>query len=163
MFRLKAGAALLALVLLVAGWYAFRPERAFLDRFVSESAPAADAVLLASGEFAPVAHEGRGSARILRLSDGRRVLRFSAFATLDGPDVRVYLLGAASVRGDRQLAAAGYVDLGQLKGNIGDQNYEIPSGLDISRYAAVAVWCRRFGVNFTEARLHARVLVAQAP
>lgn len=137
----------------MAGWYAFRPERAFIDKRVSESAPAGVAAVLASGSFVPLAHEGRGRADLVRLADGRRVLRLSEFATLDGPDVRVYLLGTADVRGDNALSAAGYLDLGALKGNIGDQNYEIPAGVDLGRYKAVAVWCRRFGVNFTAATL----------
>lgn len=130
----------------------FRPERAFLDKRISETPPAASMVL-ATGRFEPLAHEGSGTAQILRLADGRRVVRFTNFATLDGPDVRVYLVGAHPVRGDKQLAAAGFLDLGALKGNIGDQNYEIPAGTDLSNYRAVSVWCRRFAVNFTAAPL----------
>lgn len=153
MSRIRIGVALIALVLLVAGWYAFRPERAFIDKQVSEAVPGNVGAVLAQGSFVPMAHEGRGRAEILRLADGRRVLRFSDFRTLDGPDVRVYLMGASVARGDKALQAAGYLDLGALKGNVGDQNYEIPDDVDLFRYKAVAVWCRRFGVNFTTAAL----------
>jgi hypothetical protein len=48
---------------------------------------------------------------------------------------------------------AGYVDLGSLKGNIGDQNYDVPQELDLSKYQAVTVWCNRFSVNFGTAPL----------
>jgi hypothetical protein len=153
MSRIKFGLALLGVVLAIAVWYAFRPERAFLDVHVSESAPSGMTAVLSSGVFVPLAHEGRGLAEVVQLADGRRMLRFSNFETLNGPDVRVYLLKAASVRGDRELALAGFLDLGELKGNIGDQNYDIPAGTDLSSYRAVSVWCRRFGVNFTSASL----------
>jgi hypothetical protein len=92
---------------------------------------------------------------ILALPDGRRVLRFEAFETLNGPDLQVYLLGSAGAEGGADLTRSGYLSLGALKGNVGTQNYEIPVGTDLSRYEAVSVCCRRFGVNFITARLEA--------
>lgn len=151
--RVKLGAVLLAAVLAVSGWFAFRPERAFIDVAISEAMLPDTLALESSGRFVPRAHEGSGEALIYRRADGSAVVRFSGFRTLNGPDVRVYLLGAADVGSRRQLAAAGYLDLGPLKGNVGDQNYVVPAGTDLSRYTAVAVWCRRFGVNFTTAAL----------
>jgi hypothetical protein len=145
----------LAILALAAGWYLFRPERAFLDRTVSEAAPEPDATVLLAGDFEPREHEGRGRAEIIRLADGRRFLRFTDFATLDGPDLQVYLLGRPDVSGGDDLEAAGYLSLGALKGNQGDQNYEIPAEVDLFRYPAVSVWCRRFAVNFTTAPLAA--------
>ena len=110
---------------------------------------------LASGRFHSNAHETRGLATIVRLADGRRVLRLTEFATSNGPDVRVYLVAAADAQDEAAVKAAGFVDLGELKGNIGDQNYEIPAGLDLTRYRAVSIWCRRFSVNFGAAPLAA--------
>ena len=46
-----------------------------------------------------------------------------------------------------------YVDLGGLKGNIGDQNYEIPADVDLSQYQSVVIWCDRFNVAFGAADL----------
>jgi hypothetical protein len=151
--RLKAGAVLLIAVLAVSGWYAFRPERAFIDVAVSEAMPPEALALQSRGQFVPGAHEGAGQAHIYRRADGSHVVRFSGFRTLNGPDVRVYLLGTANVESRKQLADAGFLDLGPLKGNVGDQNYEVPVGTEMTRYVAVAVWCRRFGVNFTTAAL----------
>ncbi len=144
-----------AFAVAVAGWYLFRPERAFLDSRVSEAAPApGDSVtVLLRGEFTSREHDGRGHAAVLRLGDGRRILRFTEFETLNGPDLQVYLLGSADAAGDRDLDAHGFLSLGALKGNAGDQNYEIPAGADLGKYRAVSVWCRRFGVNFTTAPL----------
>jgi hypothetical protein len=143
-----------AAVALLVAWYLFRPERAIVDRHVNEAAPEAGATLL-SGQFQPRAHEGKGTASVIALADGRRVLRLEDFATLNGPDLQVYLLGSAGAEGRADLARAGFLSLGALKGNVGPQNYEVPVGADLSRYEAVAVWCRRFGVNFTTARLAA--------
>lgn len=151
--KYRAPLAVAVAALGVAGWYWFRPERAFIDARVSEAAPATAAATVASGQFAPMTHKGRGTAEILRGADGRPMLRFTNFETLNGPDLRVYLLGAASVHSKRELDSAGFLDLGALKGNVGDQNYEIPADADLSRYRAVSVWCRRFGVNFTTAPL----------
>ena len=46
-----------------------------------------------------------------------------------------------------------YVDLGPLKGNIGDQNYVVPEGVDATSYTSVVVWCDRFNVSFGAAEL----------
>jgi hypothetical protein len=151
-----------------AGWYAFRPERLFIDQTVNESfaaetpaatvsAPAAPAEKppVARGTFHSNAHETKGTATIHDLGDGRRVLRLTEFSTSNGPDVRVYLVAAADVNDDATVKSAGFVELGKLKGNIGDQNYEIPATLDLAKYRTVTVWCKRFSVNFGSAPLAA--------
>ena len=118
------------------------------------SAMAADEpVKLAGGRFHTNAHKTDGLATIYRLPDGRRVLRLTEFATSNGPDVRVYLVAAGDVQSEDAAKQAGFVDLGALKGNIGDQNYDVPAGLDLSKYRAVSIWCRRFSVNFGAAPL----------
>jgi len=110
-------------------------------------------VKLVSGRFHTNAHETKGVATIYRLDDGRRVLRLTEFATSNGPDVRLYLVAASDVQKEDAANRAGIVDLGALKGNIGDQNYDVPEGLDLSKYRAVSIWCRRFSVNFGAAPL----------
>jgi hypothetical protein len=99
------------------------------------------------------AHETRGVATIYQLDDGRRVLRLTKFSTSNGPDVRVYIVAATDVQEEDAAKRAGIVDLGALKGNIGDQNYDVPAKLDLSKYRAVSIWCRRFSVNFGAAPL----------
>jgi hypothetical protein len=81
------------------------------------------------------------------------VLRLTDFATSNGPDVRVYLVAAQDASDDATVTKAGYLELGKLKGNEGDQNYDIPAGTDLTRYRAVTIWCRRFNVNFATAPL----------
>jgi hypothetical protein len=150
------------------GWYAFRPELLFVRKSVNESLPVAAAqpaergsagavaiTALLSGRFKSVAHETQGSATIYRLVDGSRVLRLTEFSTSNGPDVRVYLVAARDAADNEAVKKAGFVELGKLKGTDGDQNYDVPADLDLGKYRAVTIWCRRFAVNFGTAPLTA--------
>jgi hypothetical protein len=144
------------------GWYLFRPELLFIDKRVNETLAAQAApgaaeseapVALLAGAFHSVAHETRGTATVHRLANGTRVLRLTEFSTSNGPDVRVYLVAAADASDDETVKKAGFVELGKLKGTIGNQNYDIPANLDLGKYRAVTIWCRRFAVNFATAPL----------
>ena len=115
---------------------------------------AREPVALARGRFHGNAHETNGTATVLVVG-GRRVLRHTSFETSNGPDVRVYLVTAADVTHDATVKRAGFVELGPMKGNRGDQNYEIPADLDLAKYRTVTIWCRRFSVNFGSAPLSA--------
>ena len=147
------------------GWYAFRPERLFVNQTVNEALPTAgqrvaagsvaEPVALASGMFHGVAHDTKGTATVLRLADGARVLRFTQFETSNGPDVRVYLVAASDASDNETVKAAGFVELGPMKGNQGDQNYDVPASIDLANYRTVTIWCKRFGVNFASAPLTA--------
>ena len=124
-----------------------------LDRTVNEEVVTADVVgveEVVSGQFAPIAHPGAGTATILTNPDGTSVLTFTNFETDPGPDLRVYLAAGDPASG---AELGEYVDLGALKGNVGDQQYAIPADVDLSRFTAVVVWCRAFEVGFTSAAL----------
>jgi hypothetical protein len=148
-------------VLGAIGWYLFRPELLFVNKQVNESLTAqvpagadqAVSMAVASGPFHSVAHETKGLATVHQLPDGARLLRLTEFVTSNGPDVRVYLIAAADATDDATVKQAGFVELGKLKGNQGDQNYHIPADLELDKYRAVTIWCRRFGVNFGTAPL----------
>ena len=152
--RLKV--TLLALIVAgVAGWYAFRPERLFINQKVNEQFPTASAASnrLASGQFHNGAHDTKGTATVFQLADGKKTLRLTDFATSNGPDVHVYLVAADDAKDDDTVTKAGFIDVGSLKGNIGDQNYDLPANADLSKYRAVTIWCKRFSVNFGTAPL----------
>ena len=147
------------LVLLIGGfaaWYAFRPERIFINQRVNEQFPTAAAASnqLASGQFHSGAHETKGMASVFQLADGKKTLRLTNFTTSNGPDVHVYLVAAADAKDSDTVTKAEVVDLGSLKGNIGDQNYELPANADLAKYRAVTIWCKRFSVNFGTAPLN---------
>jgi Electron transfer DM13 len=146
-------------VLVVAGlgvWYAFRPERLFINQKVNEQFPTASAASnqLASGQFHSGAHETKGVATVFQLADGKKTLRLTSFATSNGPDVHVYLVAAPDAKDNDTVTHAETVDLGSMKGNIGDQNYELPANADLAKYRAVTIWCKRFSVNFGTAPLN---------
>ena len=107
-------------------------------------------VLLASGGFASLEHTTSGDVEWIDVADGGAVLTLTEFETDPGPDLRLYLSSPDAGTGS---AGEEYVDLGALKGNVGDQQYEIPLDADLDRLSKVLVWCRAFSVGFGEAQL----------
>ena len=100
--------------------------------------------LLGQGIFEPRAHEVQGKALLIE-QDGKKVIRFEDFETINGPDLRIYLAS--------DLGAKDHVDLGAIKATKGNVNYEIPSDIDTTKYNKVLVWCRAFRVLFSFAIL----------
>ena len=150
------GSAVVALAVL---WFLFRPERLFINQTVNESLPTASAAAssnapmeLAMGQFHKGVHDTSGTATIYQMG-ASRILRLTNFKTSNGPDVHVYLVAAADATDSETVTKAGFLELGSLKGNEGDQNYDLPSNADLSKYRAVTIWCKRFSVNFGTAPL----------
>jgi hypothetical protein len=111
-----------------------------------------DVVTLFGGSFVDRSHPARGTAVVLGDGTDQRFLRFEDFATDNGPDLNVYL-STASADSPADEFDDDFVDLGNLRGNIGTQNYEIPAGVSIERYGTVVIWCVRFEVAFGAADL----------
>ena len=111
--------------------------------------PPSGPVLLGAGQFVGLAgHDGTGDAGLFQNPDGSLVLRFENFDIENGPDLEVYLVPGA----DQVSLPDGSIHLGALKGNIGDQNYELPPGTELppGSYTAL-VWCEAFSVEFVGA------------
>jgi hypothetical protein len=138
-------------------WYAFRPERLLVNRRVDEAMPVTQAGSspqpIASGQFYSILHPTSGTATIYQMGGGTRILRFTNFTTSNGPDVHVYMVAADDAKDGATVERAGFIDLGPIKGNIGDQNYDLAADLDLAKYRAVSIWCKRFSVNFGAAAL----------
>ena len=119
------------------------------DGMPSENSP----VALLSGQFEDFDsfHAGSGTATVYELDDGTHLLRLESFDVTNGPDLHVLLVPKADPAGREDIT--GYVDLGKLKGNIGDQNYEIPAGVDPSGFSSVVIYCLPFHVIFSVADL----------
>src|SRR5262245_21927310 len=160
-------------IALAIAWYAFRPELLFISKTVNEQLPVAEPVsmamsmgvepmILAKGDFRGLAHETKGVATVHQLADGKRVLRLSNFETSNGPDVHVYLVAAEMANDNTTVTRAGFIDLGSLKGNKGDQNYDVPGDADLNKYRSVSIWCARFSVNFGAASLSSKDIASQA-
>ena len=169
--RAVASVLLAGIVLAVFGFLWFRPDKLFTDTTVDEalptapapaatgSVPATDApaptnVVLSTGRFRDLEHPTNGLAKIIRLADGKRIVRLENFSTSSGPDVVVWLSSIpATEDGWRAYDDGIEVDLGALRANNGNQNYAIPADVDLSKYRSVVIWCRRFTVGFAVAPL----------
>lgn len=98
-------------------------------------------------------HKGEGTATIYRTGEGL-VLRFDPFKVTNGPNLYVYLSGHPMPRTTPQLhAGGGAVEVTRLKGNIGAQNYSLPSGLDVSTIKSVVIYCKMFSVIVSTAEM----------
>jgi hypothetical protein len=157
--------ALAALALFGLGIYWFGPQRLVLDREVAEALPTPTGATdpstgeepleepsgveeVGSGEFQSLEHGTMGLARIVELQDGTRFVRLEDLDTSDGPDLRIYLTDQPLSDDWRIWDDGVYLDLGALKGNVGDSNYRVPENVDLSRFRTVVIWCRRFTVGF---------------
>lgn len=171
-WAVAAGSGAVALFVLV--W--FQPQKLFIDDRVEDpipvatvpsapgtheppaAGPAADPpvpiepVEGARGELRSLDHGTSGVARLLELADGRRIVRLEGLDTSNGPDLYVYLT-ANPADGEEAAFDDDYVDLGRLKGNQGDQNYEVPGDLDLTHHGTVVIWCDRFDSAFGAADL----------
>lgn len=160
------------------GVYWFQPWKLFTNKEVNEAVPVvatqatptptaapqpsssgpdpAANVLLATGTFITHEHATSGDAQVVRLADGRRQLVLLDLDTSDGPDLRVWLSDQPvreGTSGWRVFDDGAWVELGRLKGNRGDQVYEIPADADLGELTSVSIWCRRFAVSFGAAEL----------
>ena len=107
--------------------------------------------LLLTGSFIGVGdgiHNAQGIAKVIPIESGGSVLRLEDLVVTNGPDLYVYI--------STDKSASEFVNLGRLKANIGNQNYPIPNGTDMTKYDTVLIWCKAFSVLFGSADLKAQ-------
>lgn len=142
-------------VLFALALLALEPWNLFIDRSMDEPLPPGG-VVLASGELITHEHATTGTVQVLALPDGSRVLRLDGLATSNGPLLKVWITDApvrSGTDGWGVFDDGRYVDLGELKGNLGSSNYVLPADVDIAQLDSVSVWCDRFNVSFGAAEL----------
>ncbi|WP_030487049.1 DM13 domain-containing protein [Micromonospora chokoriensis] len=167
-----------AVVVAMLALYWFQPWKLFTDTYVDESiprvetpaatpttatpSPAASAAtparneILTTGEFVTHEHRTTGSAEIHRLADGRHQLVIRDLKTSNGPDLRVWLTDQPVIDGTagwRVFDDGEWVELAKLKGNKGNQVYDLPASVDPRDFRSVSIWCKRFAVSFGAADL----------
>jgi Electron transfer DM13 len=108
-----------------------------------------------AGAFHGKVHKTSGRATIYKEADGKLILRLTNFKTSNGPDVHVILIAAKDADDDANFLknSTDKLELGSLKGNEGDQNYDIPAGTDLDKFQTVSIYCERFNANFGAAPL----------
>jgi len=121
------------------------------DKMMHEGKPKT----LETGKFHGKVHATSGRATVYQEADGKLVLRLTNFKTSNGPDVHVILVATKDAMDDANFLKdnTDKVELGKLKGNEGDQNYEIPAGTDLTKFRTVSIYCERFNANFGAAPL----------
>ncbi len=129
-----------------------------MEAMLEESAnagPPSEPIALASGSFrdADSFHQGSGTATIYLLPDGSHLLRLEDFEVTNGPDLRVLLAQPGDPMSRDELQGGGYTHLAKLKGNIGNQNYEIPADINLDEQNSVIIYCMPFHVIFSVAPL----------
>jgi len=162
------GAVALVVAAVVFVW--FQPQKLLIDETVDEAAPVAAGAgtavtsgasatssdgpptSAAPGDFVSLDHGTTGTAQLLRVDTDQKVVRIEDLRTDNGPDLYVYL-STNAVDGDEEAFDDDYVSLGRLKGNEGSQNYDVPTGTDLSRFRSVVIWCDRFNSAFGAAPL----------
>lgn len=161
-------AAFAALAIFVVVW--FEPQALFIDKRVSDPVPVVAAepraddpavssttapsgpLEIAAGDLVSIDHGTSGRVRVLQLADGSRYVRLEGLRTENGPSLRVYL-SANPAGGPEGTFDDEFVDLGELQGNLGDQNYLVPPDTEPLSYASVVIWCERFDSAFGAADL----------
>ena len=125
------------------------------DQSASEAMPDAAPRVVASGDFvdADAIHKGSGRASLYALPNGQHLVRFEDFRTTNGPALVVYLAKHPAPTSAGDVSDNGFLSLGKLKGNVGNQNYPVPEGTPIDAYNSVVIWCELFDVLFSPAAL----------
>jgi hypothetical protein len=104
---------------------------------------------LRTGSFVGIGdgiHNAEGEAKVIPFQDGdSNILRLENLRVTNGPDLYVYLA--------TDKTASDFVNIGKLKANNGNQNYDIPAGTDLTKYDTVLIWCRPFSVLFGSAEI----------
>ena len=148
---------LIVLAVLVIAWYLFRPEKLLISSKVNEDFPhtaeSGNQEIIFEGNFKPVAHEAEGVATVYDTGGGNKVLRFTDFIFSNCPYFHVYLVAADDPMDSETVKQSEVYELGSIKGNVGNQNYELSSDVDLNKFKSVVIWCKRFGVNFAVAKL----------
>ena len=147
---------IIAVIGVIAAYYA---SPLFVNAVVDESLPDImernQPKTMWTGMFVGVGdgiHNAEGIAKVLTVNDGQtvhRILRLENFRATNGPDLHVYLSKNPTD------ISAGFIDLGNLKGNIGNQNYHIAEDVNVEEYSNVLIWCKQFSVLFGHAGLTA--------
>jgi len=120
-----------------------------------DMAPDKNAKALFTGTFHGKVHSTSGRATVYQGADGKRILRLTRLKTSNGADVHVILVATKDAKDDANFLSGNVerIELGKLKGNEGDQNYELPENVDLSKFQTVSIYCERFNANFGAAAL----------
>ena len=134
---------------------AMADQAAMADKPTAMADKPAGPIAQAQGSFVAGSTPGdraAGKATVYKLENSSQILRLEDFSTTNGPDLFVVLSSNANPDADG-IGKDNYLQLAALKGNQGNQNYELPGDIDLGKYKSVVIWCRTFNVVFGYAAL----------
>jgi hypothetical protein len=147
-----------ALVVLLALWYAFRPEKLFVNQRVNEPPPAslAQTVPLYTGSFQSGARATSGRATVYRESDGTRVLTLSNFSAPPEATLQVLLVDTNAANDPNLGSSDGHQRrIGEIKTGLTELSYPLPGDIDVNRWNSVVIYADSLHAVFATARLDA--------
>src|SRR5260370_11714222 len=155
--RNKLALILIGIAVVGGAWWAFGSEKLFINEKVNEAAPftvGSEAQPIYTGKLEGKIHQTSGRATIYKSADGKHYLRLTDFMTANGPDVHVVLVRAEDKALEQEIVKGDldHVELGSLKGNQGDQNYDLPAAVELNQDQAGASSCERFHPGFCGGR-----------
>lgn len=136
--------------------YVFLTDIVAKEKVAPPEKPGVERKVLARGTFVhanpsdPI-HYGKGRVTVY---EGVLFLE-PDFEVGPGPAFHVYLVPEPEVVPSTNVERSMYVDLGRLRAFKGSQNYEVPAGVEIAKFGSVVIWCEKFGVLISPARLSA--------
>lgn len=149
-------------VVLVLAFGVFGIQALFTNTVVDEEIPVTtqegvdSPVVLREGAFVQgdSTYTIEGNVSITEVN-GVRSLALTDFSVTNGPDLFVYLVKSSADNDEVKEAVkeGAFLNLGKLKGNIGNQVYTIPETVVLEEGYSVSIWCKRFGRNFGSALL----------
>jgi hypothetical protein len=140
---------------LLALWWAFRPEKLWINQAVNEPAPfdtSGDPEPIFTGQF-----DGKigGRTTVFKKTGGEEYLRLKDLTVPGDADAHIELAKGAEAGQAQDPAKAGSdsIDLGPLKTDQGDQYYDLPAATDLTKYNAVVIYNKRLGAILGSAKL----------
>jgi hypothetical protein len=109
--------------------------------------------VIAQGSFYKVEVRGEGTAKLYRLPDGKRILRFENFETGENTDLFVWLSEAPKPANSAEAVGTPHVEIANLKSTIGSQNYEIPASIPTEKIKSVVIWCEPVRIAYAAVAL----------
>jgi hypothetical protein len=109
--------------------------------------------VVAQGSFYKVEVRGEGTAKLYRLPDGKRILRFENFVTGENTDLFVWLSETARPTTSEQSIRSPHIEITNLKSTIGNQNYEIPASIPTEKIKSIVIWCQPVQIAYAAAAL----------
>jgi hypothetical protein len=109
--------------------------------------------VIAQGSFYKVEVRGEGTAKLYRMPDGKRILRFENFQTGENTDLFVWLSELPKPANSAQAVGSPHIEISNLKSTIGTQNYEIPANIPTEKIKSIVIWCQPVQIAYAAVAL----------